>query len=137
MSGLILWDFQKAIYASLVADTAFMASVGNRLYDNVPQGTAYPLSVLVCTSEDDSEKTSDMEKISLEIHAWSRGRGMKEAITIAGLAKTSLHHQPTKGSSATVYCCHLAYINCLTFVEPDNITRHAVARFTAVAQPKT
>ncbi len=135
--SLVLNAFHVAIHTALAADTTFMAAIGSRLYDNVPQTTLYPLAQLRIVSNDDSRKSQDAERFDVELHVWSQYRGAKEAETIAALAHACLHKQPSKGSGTLITCYHLMYVDCPLFVEPDNLTRHAVVRFSALAQPKT
>ncbi len=135
--SMIQGEIQVAVYASLAANSAFMTAIGNRLYDNAPSGTTYPMAMLAVLSNDDSRKTENAESLDIDVHVWSQYGGSKEAMDIVALAHAVLHKHPSAGSGTNVNCFHLLFKNCPLIVDPDGITRHAIARFTALAQPRS
>ncbi len=134
---LIAGEVQKTILASLLANTAFAASVTNRVYDHVPQLTSYPFARIEITSDSDPRKGAGAETLEVTLHIWSQHHGSKEAKDIAVLAVAALEHTPSAASNSNALCYHLAYKNYLTSVASDGVTRHSVVRFTALAQPRS
>ncbi len=135
MSATMVWQaVQIALYTNLKLNTTFMAACGNRIYEQVPQGTLYPLSVLRTSSQEDGDKTQPGERISVEVHSWSQYRGQKEIMAITAAAYKALHNQPAMARSVDVQTSMLVYIDTISFIEPDGLTQHAVSRYFTRSQ---
>lgn len=89
MSAIL--EYQKAVYAKLVADSNITAAVVG-VYDIVPQGAIAPyiyFGDVVC--EEIGNLAGDMCRISFPIICVTESSGKKEAAEIANLVRKSLH----------------------------------------------
>ena len=85
---------QIAIFNILNNDSTLDTLVGNnRIYDEVPQGSAYPyIEIGDETTIDGGVKDKDGQEFTQTIHIWSRYRGSKEVKEIAERIYTLLHN---------------------------------------------
>ncbi|MDB2415490.1 DUF3168 domain-containing protein [Rickettsiales bacterium] len=88
-----IFELQKAIFTALSADGT-LSSMISGVYTHVPQDTAYPYVVIGETnSVQIPTNTTDRRQISINIIAYSKERGSKEAIDIQNEIKRLLHRQ--------------------------------------------
>ncbi len=130
MSGDLTLPLHKAIYDALSGDAPFVALVGGRIYDHVPQGTAYPYTDLGETTNLPWDTDGGLgTEATFTIHHWSRLRGMLEVRRIMAAAYDVLHHAslPIVGGSLAVMTVEFQ----TAFDDPDGITRHGVQRIRA------
>lgn len=123
-------ELQKAIYQILAASLPLQAIVAGRIFDEVPQGAAFPYVVI----GDDDLKPWDLDcKLGFEalitIHAFSRYKGRKEAKEIGAKIYDLLHNASIVTDNFTSAVCVSDMQT--TMVEGDGVTRHLVARFRA------
>ena len=121
---------QRAIYSRLTADERLAAfPVG--VYDHVPQDDAFPYIVIGQDSEDqwDADDMHGFECI-IEIHTWSRYRGMSECKRIQQLVYNALHDIELVVIRHNVVLC--LWESAQQFVDPDGLTRHGVQRFRVI-----
>ncbi len=87
------YELQKAIFASLTADTILTVLLGGvRIYDNVPRGAEYPYVTFGQTSSRDwSTGTEDGEEHSITLHVWSDAPGHRQTQLIVAALRTRLH----------------------------------------------
>lgn len=133
MSG-ISFALQQAIFAALSASGELQSLIGSRLFDYVPRDSAFPYVVLGDGSEADwSTSTETGSEHAIQIDAWSRSTGHKEAKQIAEIIRAVLHN-----TSLTVSGANLVDIRHLTTDfsrEPDGQTFRARLSFRAVTEP--
>ncbi len=130
MSGQTVGAVWKAMWGRMTAAGALTTAVGGRIYDNVPQGTAYPY----LSSGDQSATefdTKDMvgQDAQITINVWSRASGFKETETLLTLLYNMFHRKPLGtlpgGEKSFLLVCTL----CNTVRDGDAYTRHGVIRF--------
>jgi len=129
------WDLQQAVHAALAADAAVLAITGTaRIYDDVPQGAAFPyLTLAGFTARDWSTGTESGAEIIFTVHAWSRGAGHKQAHLLADAVRSTLHD-----ASLTLVghdLVNLRHEASQTHRERDGDTYRVAARFRAVLEP--
>jgi hypothetical protein len=124
------FELQKAIYSALNGDAALSALVTG-VYDDVPEGTAYPYVVLgEDTGINFGSKTLDGLEYTLTIHAWSQYRGRKEVKEIMEAIYDALHDASLSVTDATLVNIRQEFET--TLMDADGLTRHGVMRFRAV-----
>ena len=125
------WELQKAIYSALSGSVTGIDGASVSVYDDVPEGTAYPYVVIgEETSANDGTKDIDAVEYTLTLHVWSQYRGRREIKEIMQSVYDLLHD-----AAITVAGASLANIRqefSTTLMENDGITRHGVMRFRAV-----
>lgn len=116
-----------AIYAALVASPPIGASV----YEAAPQAAAYPhIEIEGGRAYDWSAQLMRGEETTIEIHVWSRYRGMKEARELLGAIKDRLHEQALTLTGAVLV--DLRFVDLELFNDADGLTRHGIIRFRAM-----
>jgi hypothetical protein len=123
-------NLRNAIYTRLTSDATLMALITG-VYDDVPEITSYPYVVL----GDDSDinygtKTLDGVQYVINIHAWSRYRGVKEATEILERIYYLLHEYAIVVTGASAVHIRQEFNTVLT--DDDGITRHGIIRFRVV-----
>lgn len=122
--------FRNAIYSTL-NDDATLSGLISGVYDDVPEGTAYPYVVLGDdTAINFGSKTKDGNEHTLNIDIWSRYRGKKESVQIMERIYTLLHNVDISLSGASLINIRQEFNTIL--VDADGITRHGIMRFRAV-----
>jgi hypothetical protein len=118
---------QQAIYGALVASPTLGAAV----YDAAPQAAAFPhIEIGSGIVLDWSAATLRGEEHRVDVHVWSRYRGMKELKTLMAAVKARLHEQTlTLTSNALV---DLRYSDESAMIDADGLTRHGIIRFRAL-----
>jgi hypothetical protein len=131
-----IWDIQKAVYDSLSSDgvlTALLADGADSVFDHVPPGSAFPYIVI---GEMSSRPLDTMgghgRDVSVTIHSYSRGRGMKELKAIMCAVFEGLHDADFAIDGHDMISCRETVTDC--FVEQDGDTRHGVQRFRIVTE---
>lgn len=128
------WSLQQAIYTTVTNDAALNALIGPpRLYDHVPQNTAYPyLTLGQSTVRDWSTGTEVGDEHSLTLHVWSRASGRKEANDIMAALKDALHDRALTLSGYRLV--NMRHELSEARREPDGDTYHGLIRFRAVTE---
>ncbi|QUS39295.1 DUF3168 domain-containing protein [Tardiphaga alba] len=126
---------RAAIHAALKADTALIAALGGaHVHDEVPRDAAFPYVTLGDGGISDiSTDDGDVQEHRLELHAWSRQGGHKEAHVIAGALLAALDDAPLTPSGHRLVNLRFAVADIRR--ERDGRTYHAVVRFRAVTEP--
>lgn len=88
-------ELQKAIIARLLATGAVTAFLGQRIYDNAPQGAVFPFLSLGPGQElDDSADCIDGSECFLQLDIWTQEGGSQlSAKQICGAVRKALHGQ--------------------------------------------
>jgi hypothetical protein len=129
------WDLQKAAYQSLAADAALIGLLGGeRLYDHVPQSSAFPYVAIDQMRINDWSTGSERgSEHVLMLHIWSRYDGKREAYEIADAIRNRLDDaELTLDDNRLVNLMH-QYSDLKR--DPDGQTCHAIMRFRAVTEP--
>lgn len=131
------WAVQAAVYSRLCADagvTALLAEGAASVFDHVPQGSVFPYIALGSLSSRPLEtQQGGGHDITLDIHCYSRGLGMKEARAIMAAVAACLHHADFALSGHGLVSCRLAGQE--TALEQDGETRHGAQRFNIITEP--
>jgi len=129
------WALQKAAYEALIADSALTTLLGgDRLYDHVPQSSAFPhVAIDQMRINDWSTGTERGSEHVLMLHIWSRYDGKREAYEIADAVREALDDaELTLDDNRLVNLSH-QYSDLKR--DPDGETYHGVMRFRAVTEP--
>jgi hypothetical protein len=129
------WDLQRAAHAALAADDTLLTLLGGaRIYDDVPQGAAFPYVALAgFTARDWATGTEPGVEIVFTVNAWSRSAGHKEAHLIADAVRAVLHDAAL--SLTGHHLVNLRHEISETRRERDGDTYRIASRFRAVLEP--
>lgn len=129
------WDLQKAIHATLAADTGLLALLGSsRIYDHAPQAPEFPYVTLAAFSAREwATGTEPGTEITFTVHIWSRGAGHKQAHLIADIIHAALHD--TALTLTNHHLVNLRHESSETRRERDGETYRVISRFRAVLEP--
>ena len=128
------WALQQAIFATLSTDTAVTDAVGDRIYDAVPRGSAYPYIVIGDDKESDwSTATEPGSAHALTIHIWSRAAGRRETRLAAEAVIAALNGAELALTGQALI--DLRWLESESTRESDGETVHAQLRFRAVTEP--
>lgn len=122
-------SLQAALFRVLTGDSLINATVGGRVYDDVPLETAFPYIVIGDDSAVDAgTKTMEGQDITCNVHVFTRAnRGAKDAKVLLGMIYDVLHDKNIAVTGAT-----LANIRCVrteTSPDADVITWHGVGTY--------
>lgn len=130
-----LWPVQAAIYGVLAGEpalTALLADGGSSVFDHVPQGSAFPYIVLGESAGAPLEtQTGGGCDTTIDIHAYSRTLGMKEAKAIMAAIADALHGQDFAVTGHRLVFCRLTSQT----LRQEGETRHATLRFRIITEP--
>lgn len=126
------FDVQSAIYTILNGDSTLDGIVGNnKIFDNVPQDTAYPYVVIGNINViNTGTKTLDGNEYNLDIDVWSEYRGKKEISDAMERIYELLHDTTYSVSGASFVNSQVR--STITLVENDGITRHGVLSLSVI-----
>ena len=121
---------QKAIYDLLSGDVTLDGLVSG-VFDNVPEGTAYPyVSIGDDVLSDWGSHTFDGASCDVSVHSWARELGRKSVKDIMARVYTLLHNVDLSVSGFSTVACRME--NEQTFLDPDGETYHGVQRFKII-----
>ena len=128
------WAVQQAVYAMLSADAAVRDIAGDRVFDAVPRGAAFPYIVIGDAAETDaSTATEQASEHSLEIRVWSRGGGTRESKLAANAVRQALDGASLALGGHTLV--DLRFVSADFGRDSDGETYRAVVRFRALTEP--
>jgi hypothetical protein len=128
------WALQQAIFATLASSSAVTDAVGDRIYDAVPRGSAFPYIVIGDDHETDwSTATEPGSAHALTIHIWSRAQGRRETRLAAEAVADALNGAALAIDGHTLI--DLRWLESESLRESDGETVHAQLRFRAVLEP--
>lgn len=130
-----LWPVQAAIYGVLAGDAglaALLANGADSVFDHVPQASAFPYIVL---GESAAQPLETQEgggcDMTVDIHAYSRALGMKEAKAIIAAVSAALHDRNFTVIGQRLVLCRLQSQQ----LRQEGETRHGISRFRIVTEP--
>lgn len=126
------WPVHQAVYQALVDSAGVGALIGDRIYDEVPQGAAtFPYVVIgEATALPFDGQTLDGMEQTLTLHIWSRYPGQKEAKQIMAAVAAALDDRALSVSGHTLV--NLRFEFSEVFTDEDRKTRHGVQRYRIV-----
>lgn len=128
------WALQQAVFATLASSSAVAEIAGDRLFDAVPRGAAFPYIVIGDDKESDwSTSTEAGSAHALTIHIWSRAAGRREARLAAEAVVAALDGASLALDGHTLV--DLRWLESETLRESDGETVHAQLRFKALTEP--
>jgi hypothetical protein len=129
------WALQQSIFAALSADTVLTSLLGAaRIFDDVPQGAAFPYVTFGhSTARDWSTGTDDGNEHIITLHVWSQANGKRQAHEIMGALRAALHDQPLTLSGHRLINLRHEFSDARR--DADGETTHGIARFRAVTEP--
>ena len=130
-----LWPVQAAIYGVLTsagALTAQLAEGTDSVFDHVPQGSAFPYIVLgECAAQPLETQGGGGCDMTVDIHAYSRALGMKEAKAIIAAVAAALHDRNFTVTGQRLVFCLLQSQQ----LRQEGETRHGISRFRIITEP--
>lgn len=128
MPGSPSWPLQQSMLTRLNTDAALTTTLGAQVYDHVPDSAAFPYVVI----GDVTEATNDTmartgRDVTVTVHCWSRGPGMKQIKQIANRVDFLLDRWAPSVSGWTATTMLREFFE--TFRDADGKTRHGVARY--------
>ena len=123
---------QTTIYNALTGNSTLTTKLGgNKIYDFVPENTAFPYVKLGTGSAvDNGTKTEKGSDYTLVIDTFSRYRGSKETKEIMSLVYDVLHESNLSVSGASFLNLRFEFSDIIK--ENDGLTTHGLQRFSAV-----
>lgn len=127
-------ELQKAIVSALRGDPALTALLGGeKLFDHAPASVAFPyLTFGRASLYDWSTATEDGSEHLLTLHAWSKGKGRKEALAIMQRLTELLHDRPL--ALAGFSLVNLRLESSEVRHDDDQDVHHAAMRFRGVVE---
>jgi hypothetical protein len=135
MAEVASWALQRGIYQALAGSSDLTAMLGGaRIYDDAPQGAAFPFITLgQSVVRDWSTGTEDGAEHDLTLHVWSRAGGKKQVHDIIEAIKSTLHDQPLALVDHDLV--NLRHEFSEARPDPDGDTYHGIVRYRAVTEP--
>ena len=129
------WALQQSVFAALAADAALTTLLGGpRIYDDVPQASAFPYVTFAQSSERDwSTGTDPGTEHVLTLHVWSQATGKRQAHEILAAVRGVLHDQPLTLTGHRLV--NLRHEFDETRRDPDGETIRGLVRFRAITEP--
>ncbi len=129
------WSLQQAVHATLAANADVLTHLGSaRVYDDVPQGAAFPyLTLGDFSARDWATGTEPGIEVIFTVHVWSRGAGHKQAHLLAESVRAALHDASL--ILGNHHLVNLRHETSNTHRERDGDTYRVATRFRAVLEP--
>jgi len=136
MAEVASWALQRSVYQALAGSSDLTALLGGtRIYDDAPQGAAFPFITLgQSVVRDWSTGTEDGAEHDLTLHVWSRAGGKKQVAEIIEAIRTVLHDQPLMLTDH--HLINLRHEFSEARLDPDVDTFHGIVRYRAVTEPE-
>jgi hypothetical protein len=129
------WSLQKALFAALAADATLLALLGGaRVYDDVPQASAFPyIAFGPSTTRDWSTASDTGSEHAITLNVWSQGKGRAQVHQIMTAARDALHGQALSLDGHRLINLRHEFSEARR--STDGETYHGTARFRAVTEP--
>lgn len=129
------WALQQAVFAALCTNDAVRDIAGERIFDAVPRGAAFPYIVVGEGAEADaSTATETASEHTLEIRIWSRAAGHRQVKLAADAVREALD-----GAALDLLghaLIDLRFLSADFARESDGETFRATLRFRAMTEPQ-
>jgi hypothetical protein len=135
MSAPSLAALQDALYAALASSAALQALIGvpARVFDHVPDGTAFPYVEIgeVSARRFDSASRNGLD-CTVTLNVWSRYSGRREAKQILDAIYAVLHD----GSLSVAGNAHVltSFQSAETKRDDDGLTYHGLVKYRVIVQ---
>lgn len=127
-------DVQAALYAHLTGDTVLNGLVQGRIFDFVPQGTAFPyVAIGETVSHAFDTQSSSGNEMMVTLHVYSQARGGREAQVILARIREILHEADFAIASQILIFCRHAGAELAQ--DQDGVTRRGTSRFHLITEP--
>jgi len=137
MAAESMWDVQAAVFTKLTGTsglTSLLAAGAASVLDHVPAGTAFPYVVLgESSAQPFATQGGESRDVSVTIHTYSQGAGMKQAKQIMAAIHGALHRADFTVSNQKLILCRAT--TSQTELLADGMTRHGVQTFRLVTEP--
>lgn len=123
-------ELQGVIVATLKADPAVSALVGDRVFETVEENATFPY--VTYSGADEIEEDADCilgSDIGVVIDVWSRQVGFPECKRIANAVRNALHDAPLTLSENGFVMIEARRIQ--VFRDPDGLTNHGIVELEA------
>jgi hypothetical protein len=129
------WSLQKALFAALAADAPLIALLGApRIYDDVPQASAFPyIAFGPMTARDWSTASDTGTEHAITLNVWSQAKGRAQVHEIMAAAREALHGQALTLDGHRLI--NLRHETSEARRSSDGETYQGTARFRAVTEP--
>ncbi|MDE2182887.1 MAG: DUF3168 domain-containing protein [Alphaproteobacteria bacterium] len=128
------WALQQAVFAVLATSAAVRALAGERVFDAVPRGAAFPYVVLGDAVETAAgTATDDASEHRLVVRAWSRAGGHRESKLLARAICEALDGAVLDLDGHTLIDLRLREAEYVR--EHDGATFRAALTFRAITEP--
>jgi hypothetical protein len=136
MAEVVSWALQRGIYQTLAGSAELTTLLGGaRIYDDAPQGAAFPFITLgQSVIRDWSTGTENGAEHNVTLHVWSRIGGKKQVQEIIEAVRAALHDQPLM--LADHHLINLNHEFSEARLDPDGDTFHGIVRYRAVTEPE-
>jgi len=129
--SIFQFALQTAIYTKLSTDNELTVTLGAKVFDDIPEETAYPyVQIGEDVAGDWSTKDATGSEITVHLDVWSRYRGSLELKNIMDRIHTLLHDSSLSVTGTNFINMRFEFSD--TIRDPDGITRHGVMRFRAI-----
>lgn len=126
---------QQAVFGALTGSATIASLLGGpKVFDAVPQRTAYPyITIGQSIARDWSTASDDGHEHILTFHVWSDASGRKAIHEIMAAVRAALHDQPLTPSGYRLV--NLRHELSEARREIDGETYHGITRYRAVTEP--
>ncbi len=134
MSDSASWSVQKSLYQALKLDVGLVALLGGpKIYDDVPQRSAYPFVSFGNLVDRDWSTSSDSGSVlALTLHIWSKARGKMQCFEIMNAVRRVLHDGDLQVEDHELVNLRFEFSDAR--LDPDGETYHGILRFRAVTE---
>jgi hypothetical protein len=127
-------ELQKLIFDRLVADPGVHAVVGDRIYENPPEGATFPYVSFGPSDviEDDAECITGRVE-TIQIDCWARQDAQISPVkALSDAVKSALHL--FAGDMTTHALVEMRVVAMRAFMDPDGLTAHGVVTVEAMVE---
>ena len=126
-------ELQKLVRTLLLADTRVTGFIGERVFDERPEGAAYPFIEFGPSDVvEDGADCIDSGEHTLQLDVWSRAPGHVEAKRLVDAVKTCLHQREASLDDYALVEMTVDFRR--VFDDPDGKTKHGVVTLRALVE---
>lgn len=135
MSGEKTIDMRRALWQTLSTDAELIVLVGARVYDNVPQGTAYPyIDISENTINDYGTKSEHGQEHNVVINVYDQSSPSRGQLKLNQICKRiyDLLHEKQLDLGGIQLTYLLRFSQSFVRRSPDGVSWHAATRYRAL-----